>query len=222
MLGRKYRSGQPRAPAGQPDGGRWVSGGSDPGATDSVGRGSPAASRTDEAATEDGSRVLSIRIRANPRADWDEQHTVTAPDGTRTVFETSGLNRTIRDGETGAILGRSTLTTDGAEAEAVLQPARSLPGELARRATRTLEAAGSLFAVLSGRNGDGRRAVFATPASAYVPGDAYDERAVWVGAVGQGELDQICPRNREVQALADSVAAEVRASGNYMIKLDTL
>ena len=32
----------------------------------------------------------------------DAQHAVTAPDGTRTVFETSGLTQTIRDGETTA------------------------------------------------------------------------------------------------------------------------
>ena len=117
MLARKYRSDQPRAPAGQPEGGRGVSGdrlGSDPGATGSIGQGSPADSRTDETVTEDGSRVLSIRIRANHQADWDEQHTVTAPDGMRTVFETSGLTQTIRDGATRQILGRSTLTADGA------------------------------------------------------------------------------------------------------------
>lgn len=147
--------------------------------------------------------MLSIRIRATPRADWDEQHTVTAPDGTRTVFETSGLTQTIRDGETGDILGKSTLTADGAEPEAFVQAARGparQAAELARQAAaRTLEAAGSLFAALSGRNSDDRKAVFAGPASEYVPGDAYNERAVWVSAVGQSELDQICPRNREVQ-----------------------
>ena len=184
-------------------------GGTDPAVTGSIGRDGSVDSRTDEAIAEDGSRVLSIRIRANRQADWDERHTVTAPDGTRTVFETSGLTQTIRDGDTGAILGRSPLTVDGAEPEALVQPARSLPGGLARRFTRTLEAAGSLFAALSGRNTTDCKVMFAAPASEYVPGDAYGERAVWVGAVGQSELDQICPRNREVQALADSVAADV-------------
>ena len=91
---------------------------------------------------------------------------------------------------------------------------------MAQRVARTLEAAGSLFSVLSGRDGDGSKAVFAAPASEYVPGDSYDARAMWVGAVGQSELDQICPRNAEVQALANSVAAEVRDSGNYMGEQD--
>ena len=208
-LARKYRPDQLRAPAGQTEGGRWILGGTT----------GPNAARTEDAVLADGTHVLSIRIRANPRADWDERHTVTAPDGTRTVFETSGLSQTIRDGDSGAILSRSTLTADGAEPDAFVQPARSvprLPDVLARQVARTLEAAGALFTVLAGRNDDGRKAVFAAPASEYVPGDAYDQRAIWVGAVGQDELDQLCPRNREVQALADSVAAEVRVSGNYI------
>lgn len=219
-LARKHRSDQPRAPAGGPDGGRWVPEGSDPAVTGSIGRDGSADTRTDEVVTEDGSRVLSIRIRANPRADWDERHTVTAPDGARTVFETSGLTQTVRDGETGEILGRSTLTADGAVPDAFVQPARSgMPGGLSR-ILRSLEAAGTtLFGVLSGR-GDGRKAVFAAPASEYVPGDAYDGRAMWVGAVDQSELDRLCPRNREVQALADTVAADVRASGTYTTPQD--
>jgi hypothetical protein len=220
MLARKYRSDQPRAPAGQPDGGRWVSAPSGGARWMSANSGGQAETQTEEAVTEDGSRVLSIRIRANARADWDAQHTVTAPDGTRTVFETSGLTQTIRDGETGEILGRSTLTADGAESEAFVQPARGLPGKLGQRIWRTLEAAGTLFSVLAGRDRDGERAVFAAPASEYVLGDAEDARAIWVGAIGQIELDQICPRNREVQALADSVAAEVRASGDFRTAQD--
>ncbi|WP_457106370.1 hypothetical protein [Methylobacterium sp. P5_C11] len=210
VLNRKYRPDQPRAPAGQSDGGRWTSDGAD-GA-------SAAQSQTEDAVLGDGSRVLSIRIRARPHTEWDEQHTVTGPDGTRTVFETSGLTQTIRDGDSGEILARSVLTQDGAEPEAFVQPARSRPrpdDDLARRFARTLDAAGSLFSVLSGRNTDNRKAIFTAPASEYIPGDAYDDRAMWVGAIGQSELDQLCPRNREVQAIADSVAADVRASGNY-------
>ncbi|MDP4002489.1 hypothetical protein [Methylobacterium sp. NEAU K] len=215
MLACKYRFDQPRAPAGQPDGGRWVSAPSGGARWMSANSGSQAETQTDEAVTEDGSRVLSIRIRANRQADWDAQHTVIAPDGTRTVFETSGLTQTIRDGETGEILGRSTLTADGAEPEAFVQPACSRSGGLGQRIWRTLEAAGSLFTVLAGRDRPGEKAVFAAPASEYVPWDVNDARAIWVGAIGQSEFDQVSPRNREVQALADSVAADVRASGDY-------
>lgn len=119
VLGHKYRPDQPLAPAGQSDGGRWVSEGTD-GA-------SKASSQTEDAVLEDGSRVLSIRIRAKPHTDWDEQHTVTGPDGTRTVFETSGLTQTIRDGDSGKILARSRLTQDGAEPQAFVQLARGRP-----------------------------------------------------------------------------------------------
>ena len=214
-MSRKYRPDQPRAPAGQSDGGRWL--------PEGTGGETQAQSQTEDAVLEDGSRVLSIRIRAKPHTDWDEQHTVTGPDGTRTVFETSGLTQTIRDGDSDEILARSILTQDGAEPEAFVQLARGRPrpsDELARRFAKTLKAAGSLFSVLSGRNIKNRKAIFVAPASEYIAGDAYDNRAMWVGDVGQTELDQLCPRNREVQAIADSVAADVRASGNYFDERD--
>jgi hypothetical protein len=210
VLSRKYRPDQPRAPAGQSDGGRWL--------PEGTGGETQAQAQTEDAVLEDGSRVLSIRIRAKPHTDWDEQHTVTGSDGTRTVFETSGLTQTIRDGDSDEILARSILTQDGAKPEAFVQLARGRPrpsDELARRFAKTLEAAGSLFSTLSGRNSSDRKAIFAAPASEYIPGDAYNDRAMWVGAVGQTELDQLCPRNREVQAIADAVAAGVKAAGNY-------
>jgi hypothetical protein len=215
VLSRKYRPDQPRAPAGQSDGGRWVS--------EDNGGAAEGQSQTEDAVLEDGSRVLSIRIRAKPHTDWDEQHTVIGPDGTRTVFETSGLTQTIRDGYSDEILARSILTPDGAEPQAFVQLARGRPrpsDDLARRFAKTLEAAGSLFSTLSRRNSGDRKAIFAGPASEYIPGDAYDDRAMWVGGVGQSELDQLCPRNREVQAIANEVAADVRATGNYFDERD--
>jgi hypothetical protein len=186
ILSRTYRPDQPRAPANQSDGSRWVSEG-----TDGT---SEAQSQTEDAVLEDGSRVLSIRIRAKPHTDWNEQHTVIGPDGTRTVFETSGLTQTIRDGDSDEIIARSILTPDGAEPQAFVQLARGRPrpsDELARRFAKALESAGSLFSVLSGRNTSDRKAIFAAPASEYIPGDAYNDRAMWVGAVGQTELDQL-------------------------------
>ena len=208
-LARKDRPDQSRAPAGQTDGGRWIS------------DARPARMRP-------GPRMPFWRTEHTSfRSAFDPTRTRTGTNGTpslrrtghATVFETSGLSQTIRDGDTGAILSRSTLTADGAEPDAFVQPARSssrLPDVLAQQVARTLEAAGALFTVLAGRNDDGRKAVFAAPASEYLPGDAYDQRAIWVGAIGQAELDELCPRNREVQALADTVAANVRASGHYM------
>jgi len=215
VLSRKYRPDQPRAPAGQSDGGRWL--------PEGTGGETQPQAQTEDAVLEDGTRVLSIRIRAKPHTDWDEQHTVTGPDGTRTVFETSGLTQTIRDGDSDEILSRSILTPDGAEPQAFVQLARGRPrpsDELARRFAKTLEAAGSLFSVLSERKTRDGKAIFAAPASEYKPGDAYDPQSMWVGAVGQTELDQVCPRNREVQSIADAVAADVRASGNYLDEQD--
>ncbi|MCJ2085700.1 hypothetical protein MKK88_06775 [Methylobacterium sp. E-005] len=179
VLSRKYRPDQPRAPAGQSDGGRWH--------PEGTGGETQAQAQTEDAVLEDGSRVLSIRMRAKPHTDWDEQHTVIGSDGTRTVFETSGLTQTIRDGDSDEILARSILTLDGAEPQAFVQLARGRPrpsDELAQCFAKTLEAAGLLFSVLSQRKTRDGKAIFAAPASEYMPGGAYDSQSMWVGAVG--------------------------------------
>lgn len=206
VLSRRFSADQPREPAGQPGGGRWASGSS----------GGDSGSRaTEEVVTDDGSRVLSLRIRSHPSQDWDEQHTVTAPDGTRTVFEMAGRTQTIRDGDTGAILARSTLTGARAEPEAFIQNVRNR-SPLRDGIARAVEAAGTLFAALSGRNGSDRKAIFIAPASEYAPGLDANSPAIWVGRVDQAGLDAACPRNGEVQAILDAAAASVRASGNFM------
>ena len=215
-LSRKDWSDQPREPAGQPGGGRWASGGGasgDPGLTGSLAAdGLPG---SEETVAEDGSRVLSLRIRSHPAQDWDEQHTVTAPDGTRTVFEMAGRTQTIRDGETGDILARSTLAGSRAEPEAFVQNARSPRGLLAR-IPAAIEAAASLLTVLSARNDSRGKAIFVAPASEYIPAEGPNDPVMWVGRVDQAGLDAACPRNGEVQTILDAAAASVRASGNYM------
>ncbi len=118
-LRRKFSEDQPRAPAGQPDGGQWVSSGGGQGIG---GRSDGDVAHREQTVLEDGTRVLSLRIRSG-RRDYDTQDIVTAPDGQSRIFETSGLTQTIRDGETGAVLGRSTFTAAGAEPEAFAQPA---------------------------------------------------------------------------------------------------
>ncbi|WP_132250594.1 hypothetical protein [Methylobacterium segetis] len=136
-LARKYSPDQPRAPAGQPDGGQWISEGSgaregdvDP-ALVGPGRWASLASKDqagedgrsrERTLLEDGSEVLTIRIHAGPRAG-DEEHTVTAPDGESRVFETSGDMQTIRDGSSGEILSRTRFTGTGVEPVASVQPA---------------------------------------------------------------------------------------------------
>jgi hypothetical protein len=154
-LARNDRSDQPPAPAGQPDAGRWVSAPSGNARWMTAHSGGQAETRTEGAVTEDGARVLSIRIRANARADWDAQHTVTAPDGKRTVFETAGLTRTFRDGRTGEVLRRSKLTADGAEPEASIQPAWGLAGQAG--AADLADPGGGWNAVLAARRAGSRR-----------------------------------------------------------------
>ena len=119
---------QPRVPAGEPNGGEWVQGASggqgaslDEDRPDGPSPQDPP-SRTESTTLEDGTRVLSIRIHAR-RRPFDEQHTVTAPDGESRVFETSGETQTIRDGQSGDVLSRTTLTPTGLVAEPVVQPA---------------------------------------------------------------------------------------------------
>lgn len=164
-LWRKGWSDQPRAPAGQSDGGQWVAGGGG-GAVDpevlrlvtpqwaQMPEAEPAQSR-EETRLEDGTRILSIRIRAG-RRDFDEQHAVTAPDGESRIFETLGATQTIRDGVSGEILGRSTFTANDVEPDATIQPALlpAVPAAVvAAQVLRTLELAGTLFAFLSARRG---------------------------------------------------------------------
>lgn len=224
-LDRKYDASQPRAPAGQSDGGQWVSGDGD-GSIDGslVGQGTWASlGGTSEDAgqettrvrtvTEDGSRFLSIRIRAG-RGEWDEQQTVTLPDGESRVFETSGATQTIRDGQSGEVLSRSTFTTSGIEPEATVQPAflPALPFVVGPAVAATIEAAALLFTVLSARK-DGFGTVLGMTAREY-EFETDDDRKfplVWVGRLDQAALDAACPRNAEVQAVTDETYARLTA-----------
>lgn len=138
---------QPRAPAGQSDGGQWIAdaGGRHdlpPTAWASLRNGEPdggdkPSTTTESTTLEDGTRVLSLRIHAGRRA-FDEQHAVIAPDGESRIFETSGATQTIRDGDTGEVLSRTTFTPTDLVSEPVIQPAfsRNIPS-IASRIFRT-------------------------------------------------------------------------------------
>ncbi|WP_128754971.1 hypothetical protein [Methylobacterium sp. GXF4] len=218
---------QPRAPAGQPNGGEWVQG---PGGgqwaslhEDRPGGPSPQdpPALTDSTTLEDGTRVLSIRVHAG-RKSFDEQHTVTAPDGESRIFETSGATQTILDGQTGDGLSRSTFTATDFVSEPLVQPAflpavpLAIEGALAAiQSARTLELALSLLTVLSARK-NGFGAVLGLTAHEYaLDASSQANMAIWVGPIGQQALDGACPRNGEVRAMTNEVAKTVRASGNY-------
>ncbi len=228
-LRRKDWSDQPRAPFGQPNGGQWIAGGGGDGnAVDpDVLRlikpqwaQMPAAEPTqtrEETRLDDGTRILSIRIRAG-RRDFDEQHAVTAPDGESRVFETLGATQTIRDGVSGEILGRSTFTANGAEPDATVQPAflQAVPLALAAvRVLRTLELAGTLFATLSAQRGR-YGTVLGTTAHEFRGAEDFKHMpAIWVGPLDQASLDAACPKTGEIQTQLDAVATAVRQSGAY-------
>ncbi len=213
ILRRKFSVDQPRAPAGQSDGGRWVpSGGGQGIAGQSNGSDSDVAHR-EQTVLDDGTRVLSLRIRAG-RRDYDRQDIVTAPDGQSRVFETSGLTQTIRDGETGAVLGRSTFTATGVEPEAFAQPAFAPPAVPVGAAI--VEFALGLYTYYALRNDPYSRTVLGLSAQEFVPNpQGGTNPAVWVGPISQTMLDAACKRNGQVEKITNQVTRRVRASGLY-------
>lgn len=152
---------QPRAPAGQPDGGRWVTGPGGvpirmpPTSWTSLRDGEPSTDQPRQAQTEsttleDGSRVLSIRVR-NRRGQIDEQHVVIAPDGESRIFENDGLTQTIRDGFSGDVISQATFTPSKIQLDLNINPVLFRPEPARKAAIATFEFALSLFAALSGR-----------------------------------------------------------------------
>jgi hypothetical protein len=230
-LRRKDWSDQPRAPAGQSNGGQWVAegGGRDGGRTlpdDALPLirpqwaqlpGAQPTQTREETLLDDGTRVLSIRIHAG-RRDFDEQHTVTAPDGESRIFETSGATQTIRDGVSGEVLSRSRFTEYGVEPEATLQPAflQFVPAAVATvRIFRTLELAGTLYSALSARRGGYGTILGATAHEFQATQDDRGMPVIWVGRVDQQTLEAACPKTEELQSRLDTFNAIVRASGLY-------
>ncbi len=165
---------QPRAPAGQPNGGEWVP--TPIGAQwaslqeDRPSGPSPQDPPPQSTTLEDGTRVLSIRVHAG-RKPFDEQHIVTAPDGESRVFETSGETQTIRDGKTGEVLSRTTFTPTGLVAEPIVQQAfaPALP-LIAAPVIATFELGLQLLTYLSARE-DGYGTVLGLTAQEYEFGD---------------------------------------------------
>ena len=212
---------QPRAPAGQPNGGEWVQGPSG-GQWASLHEDRPGGPSpqdppplTESTTLEDGTRVLSVRIHVG-RQPFDEQHTVTAPDGESRIFETSGETQTVRDGKTGEVLSRTTFTPTGLVAEPIVQQAfaPALP-LIAAPVIATFELGLQLLTYLSTRE-DGFGTVLGLTAQAYKSGDDPQmSMPMWIGRLSQAQLDNACPRNGEVQAIMDEVTARVTAQGGY-------
>lgn len=212
-LRRKSWSDQPRAQAGQSDGGQWVSGGGS-GASRPQASGDPSTQPSqiqERTVAEDGTQVLSIRIRAG-RGDFDTQHAVTAPDGESRLFQTSGASQVIRDGVSGELLTSSTFTARGPVPDATVQPAflAAVPATVAR----TLELAAALFTILSARK-DGFGTVLGMTVQEYKLSPQGSPATVsWVGQPSLNDFNAACPRNGYVLALTDRVTARVKARGH--------
>lgn len=224
-LRRKYSPDQPRAPAGQSDGGQWVPAGAAGGSTGGRSGGSDGdVAGRERTLLDDGTQVLSIRIRAG-RRDYDEQHIVTAPDGESRIFENSGLTQTIRDGATGAVLGRSTFTAAGAEPEAFVQstflPAIPL---MAAKGVATVELALALYAAYLSSKDDERfgKTVLGLSANEYSPDPnaGKELNSVYVGRVDQWTLDAACRENGTVESLTEQAVRSVRASEPHLNERD--
>ncbi|NEU12427.1 hypothetical protein G3T14_09800 [Methylobacterium sp. BTF04] len=218
---RKYSPDQLRVPAGQSDGGQWVSpgGGSDGGSLARIagGRGQWASLVDGDSAVQrtllaGGGEVLSIRVRSGP-GEWDEHHRVTTPDGEIRVFENSGPLQTIRDGQTGEVLSRSTFRPSGIEADATVQPA-FLPGTVVVPPVikATIEAALLLFTVLAGKGPKfGEDPGTEALRFDFDPAEKMEFPTVWVGRVDNATLDQVCPHHQEVQAVTDEATKRLTA-----------
>ena len=222
-LNRKYSPDQPRAPAGQSDGGRWVADGGAGG--DATGRsrggasldtaepGSEAPQRT---LLDGGGEVLTLRIRSG-RSDWDEQHTVVTPDGESRVFENTGDVQTIRDGQTGEVLSHSAFAGDDTASDATVQPAfyRAVPlaARIVARLTATLEAAALLFTYLRMQPGTfGQQPGRTAFRYDFEAAEKDNPPKVWVGQVDQTSLNKFCPLNPEVQDVTDEATRRLKAA----------
>jgi hypothetical protein len=122
----------------------------------------------------DGSEIVS-EFSPPDNAALDERHTVTTPDGTKTVFERSGDTQTIRDGATGEALSAATWTPDGVLPEATVQPV-AMPQ--ASRTNSTLEAAATLFTWQSTKNSADSAAILSVNGTQFRPGASADEKAM--------------------------------------------
>ena len=223
-LSRKYSADQPRAPAGQSDGGRWVPDGGGAGGSliDRLPRGGGRWASLDagepgvdgpQRTLLDGGEVLTLRVRSG-RGDWEEQHTVVTPDGESRLFENSGETQTIRDGQSGEVLSRTTFSPSGIAAEAMVQPAflPAVPFLVAPAVAATMEAAALLFVVLRSRK-DGFGTALGMTAQGYEfdPEDEVSLPTPWVGRLSESSLSAACPRSGEVQLKTDEMAADIKA-----------
>jgi hypothetical protein len=224
-----YDPNQPRVPAGQSTGGRWVDAdGNDP--TGAPNRkiirdtsGEEAWSfyynqyRPDGSLAEqvvfnrDRSRIISEFSQPDGGESWDERHTVITPDGSKLTFETSGDTQTIYDAE-GRPLSATTWTEHGPEAQPIVQQA--FLGAIAPAVAASIELGLVLLTWLSSRNGPDGTAIFAFRADEYrMPDDdSLPQTAMFVGRLSEEEVGRACPKLGIVQEETTKAAAAIDRS----------
>lgn len=146
----------------------------------------------------DGSTIQS-EYAASREAGFDERHTVTTPEGDRTVFETAGKTQTIRYGDPdGEVIARSVWMPDGPEQLATIQPAY---------ADKLVTGSALLFGWFSSRNAlDGEQAVMGLNARDFRIGEAGRLEPAAVFQLSERELETACLRWVEVNGLANRAA----------------
>jgi hypothetical protein len=160
----------------------------------------------------DGSTIQS-EYAASREAGWDERHTVTLSDGSKTTFETQDRTQTIRDGDPdGEVISRTVWTPNGPEPDARTQPALLAPLIVGARA---LGARLTLFNWLSTLSAaDGPHALLDLRAREFGAGQKFPE-VLFVGEVSQEEALRACPRLPEVQMRLDAVVKTAGSPLNY-------
>ena len=146
----------------------------------------------------DGSTIHS-EYAASREAGFDERHTVTTPEGDKTVFETTDKTQTIREGgPDGEVIARTVWTPDGPEALATVQPAY---------ADKLAVGGALLFGWFSSRNGlDGAQAVMGLNARDFLVDEAGRLEPAAVVQLSDSELEAACLRWVDVKGFADRAA----------------
>ncbi|HEY5796109.1 MAG TPA: hypothetical protein VIU82_13950 [Bosea sp. (in: a-proteobacteria)] len=158
----------------------------------------------------DGSTIQS-EYAASREAGFDERHTVTTPEGDRTVFETAGKTQTIRYGRPdGEAIARSVWMPDGPEQLATIQPAY---------ADKLVTGSALLFGWFSSRNAlDGEQAVMGFHARELRLSESGRFEPSFVGQLSTEELEAACPRWPDVRNFADRAANATGPSNQYPSK----
>jgi hypothetical protein len=135
------------------------------------------------------------------------------PDGNITVFENTGLTQTVVNGN-GSVVSNAVWAGNGAEPEAMVQPAFFETPPIPHPAARSLAAAAALYTWMSSRNSADETAVFAFRADAYRPGVSAENQAIWVGQLTREQVDDACPRHAEVRSITNQ-AVELIDRGRF-------